>query len=199
MQLDGKCKECGKCQIAARGLCKECYEKFRKSPDFVAKLAKPSEYIGRKYGLLTIIEILHTKNRQRVVRAMCECGETITTTLTELKTGHTTSCGCLAKKRCSEMHTIKEGYFMQTRIQLLTNKPQTNNTSGIRGVWFDKRNNAWAAEIKFRGKKMFLGRYKDKNDAIKARKTAETKYFDAAKKEYETMYGTKKGEGYNAT
>lgn len=195
---DKKCKECGKSQVYAREMCRKCYEKFRRSLNFVAKYQKPSEYIGKKYGLLTVAEILHTKNGKRVVKATCECGKTITTTLTELKAGKTTNCGCAKKERCSRLHTINEGFFNGTRIQNLGNKPQLNNTSGIRGVWFDKRTNMWAAEIKFQGKKMFLGRYKDKNKAIKARKNAEDEYFKPIKEEFE-QYMAEEDEVNNVT
>jgi hypothetical protein len=56
---------------------------------------------------------------------------------------------------------------------------KSNNTSGITGVWLDKRykGNTWVAEIYANGQKYYLGRYKNKDDAIKVRKEAEDKYF----------------------
>ena len=54
---------------------------------------------------------------------------------------------------------------------------QNNNTSGITGVYFDTYSNKWRAAIKGRGRKFYLGKYNDINDAIKARKEAEIKYF----------------------
>lgn len=54
---------------------------------------------------------------------------------------------------------------------------QRNNTSGVIGVWFDKRNKKWTAEIIVNKKKIYLGRYIDIKDAAKARKEAEIKYF----------------------
>lgn len=47
------------------------------------------------------------------------------------------------------------------------------NTSGVTGVWFDKKNNKWCAEIKRNNKKIWLGRYKTKEEAIQVRKIAE--------------------------
>ena len=52
-----------------------------------------------------------------------------------------------------------------------------NNTSGTTGVILDKRTNKWCANIFIRGKYIYLGSYKNKSNAIKARKEAEEKYF----------------------
>jgi len=53
---------------------------------------------------------------------------------------------------------------------------QKRNTSGFCGVWLDKRSMKWVADI-FTGKdKKHLGRFIDKNDAIKARKEANLFY-----------------------
>lgn len=52
---------------------------------------------------------------------------------------------------------------------------QSNNTSGCTGVC--KRGDSWYAQIVVNGKHIYLGQYKDKSDAIAARKEAENKYF----------------------
>ena len=51
------------------------------------------------------------------------------------------------------------------------------NTSGVVGVWFNKDANKWVAEIRLNYKKISLGYFINKEDAIKARKEAEEKYF----------------------
>lgn len=50
-----------------------------------------------------------------------------------------------------------------------------NNSSGTTGVYQDKT--GWRAVIGIYNKKIYLGHFKDKNDAIKARKNAEEKYY----------------------
>jgi hypothetical protein len=52
-----------------------------------------------------------------------------------------------------------------------------NNKSGYKGIYLDTRRNTWSVEIKFNYKKIFLGCFKNKEDAIIARKNAEEKYF----------------------
>ena len=54
---------------------------------------------------------------------------------------------------------------------------QSNNTSGCTGVSWDKRSNKWRVRIKLYGKEKEIGKYADINDAIKARKDAEEKYY----------------------
>lgn len=54
--------------------------------------------------------------------------------------------------------------------------PPRNNTSGVKGVSFDKQRNKWFAKIMIRGKQIALGRYDKKEDAIAAYNTAFEKY-----------------------
>ena len=54
---------------------------------------------------------------------------------------------------------------------------QKNNTSGYPGVNWSKREQKWRARIKVDGREKYLGLFDDKNDAIKAKKDAEEKYF----------------------
>lgn len=64
------------------------------------------------------------------------------------------------------------------RIQNSRNKDVIKtNTSGYTGVSYNKERNAWDSYITVNYKKINLGRYKYKDEAIKARKEAEEKYF----------------------
>ena len=56
-------------------------------------------------------------------------------------------------------------------------KPMPNNTSGVTGVTWRKRNNKWVAYIRVNTKKIHIGYYVNLEDAIKARKDAELKYY----------------------
>ena len=65
-----------------------------------------------------------------------------------------------------------------TRTQNNANsKKRINNTSGIKGVCWDKNNNKWFAQIQLHGKMIFLGRYTDKKKAAAAYAAAARKYF----------------------
>lgn len=68
---------------------------------------------------------------------------------------------------------------------------QQNNTSGVTGVYFENYTKKWRAHIEYKGVKMFLGRYSDKDEAIKARLRAEKEYFKefAPQKDLYEQYG----------
>lgn len=50
----------------------------------------------------------------------------------------------------------------------------SSNTSGTPGVMWEKSHKAWGVKINFNGKQRRIGRFKKKEDAIAARKHAET-------------------------
>lgn len=52
-----------------------------------------------------------------------------------------------------------------------------NNKSGYTGVHFDKERGKWRVSIKVNGKVINLGRYKEKDLAIRKRRDAECEYF----------------------
>ena len=55
-------------------------------------------------------------------------------------------------------------------------RKQSNNTSGVSGVHWNKTANMWQARIKVNGKTLSIGYYKDIIAASNARKAAEKKY-----------------------
>lgn len=54
---------------------------------------------------------------------------------------------------------------------------QKNNKSGVTGVYWRSDRHAWRAEITVNKKKIILGSYQNKCDAINARSKAEEKFF----------------------
>ena len=60
---------------------------------------------------------------------------------------------------------------------MMNRKKNSNNTSGVTGVYFNKHINKWIAEITVNKIHITLGSYKCFEDVVKARKEAEEKYF----------------------
>ena len=56
-------------------------------------------------------------------------------------------------------------------------KPSLNTKSGVSGVAWHNKNKKWIAQIAINKKNIYLGSFVNKEDAIKARKAAEEKYF----------------------
>lgn len=53
---------------------------------------------GEKYGILTVLEYSHTHSKKAYWVCKCECGGTKVVRANDLRTGKTTSCGCLMKE-----------------------------------------------------------------------------------------------------
>lgn len=51
--------------------------------------------IGQKFGKLTVIEKAYSDNKYIYWKCQCECGQTAIVSGTNLKTGNTSSCGCI--------------------------------------------------------------------------------------------------------
>ena len=63
------------------------------------------------------------------------------------------------------------------------NSLRKDNTSGCTGVTALK-NGRWRAEITFRGKRYYLGSYRERSSAIQARREAEERLFGRFLNEY---------------
>lgn len=81
---------------------------------------------------------------------------------------------------------ISHNKFDNRKINLrIVNKNQNgmnaslskNNTSGVTGVVWHSRDEMWEARIKVNYKYIYLGRFSDFEDAVKARRDAEERYF----------------------
>ena len=66
--------------------------------------------------------------------------------------------------------------WVSMAIQNINKNIFKNNTSGYTGVKFDKKSQKWIAEINVNYKRIYLGSFHNKEDAIAARKAAEEKY-----------------------
>lgn len=53
----------------------------------------------------------------------------------------------------------------------------STNTSGVAGIHFDKKRKRWIASITYNSKRIFIGRFCDKEDAIIARLETEVELF----------------------
>lgn len=65
-----------------------------------------------------------------------------------------------------------------TNIRIISSKKlPKNNKSGVKGVYFDSSRGQWIASLTLKRKVVFRERFRKFDDAVKARKKAEEKYF----------------------
>lgn len=138
------------------------------------------------FGQLTVIAFDGNKATCR-----CDCGNIKSIRKTSLTRNKqpTQSCGCIQRKIAhntgkstilkNSSRQIKQNLTFNTNFQVITqDKPPRNNSSGVKGVSWNKSKNAWQAYIGLHGNRIHLGRYNNFDDAVKARKNAEEKYYD---------------------
>mgnify|MGYP001147457009 CR=1 FL=1 len=88
------------------------------------------------------------------------------------------SCGCYKRNLSSKNVGGYVNRIYGTNVsRIRSNKINKNNTSGVTGVYYNKNMQKWSARIVFKRKTYFLGNYKDKQDAIFARKNAEKELY----------------------
>lgn len=111
-------------------------------------------------------------------KCVCDCGAIVYRLPDKLKDDVDSACEeCLIKMKQSVM-VERAGFVEGTQLSKITNtEPTAANTSGVRGVIWNKRTQKWRAMLVFKNKSHYLGEYYDFNDAVKARKLAEEKYF----------------------
>ena len=110
----------------------------------------------------------------------CDCGNTAYYSVNQLNYGNIHSCGCLYKETRGEGVKNRTDLVDNTSVTaLVTSKRlRADNTSGVTGIYFDKRNGKWGAYISYQRKRYYLGQYEKKEDAVKARQRAEQEFHD---------------------
>ena len=78
---------------------------------------------------------------------------------------------------CPEDNRKKNLRIVTMSENQMNRKLAKNNTSGITGVVWSKKDNLWIAQIGLNNQKIIIGYFKNFNDAVKVRKEAEEKYF----------------------
>ncbi len=91
------------------------------------------DVVNEKYGRLTVIEFVAKggigKGTSRW-KCLCECGNEHTTTISELRSGSTRSCGCL-KKENSGKHLYKHGNSGKPEYRVLKDAKKRAKNRGI--------------------------------------------------------------------
>lgn len=146
------------------------------------------DYTGQRFGRLTV---LRKAKRKGYWTCQCDCGGLKDVLGRCLRDGLTKSCGCLDRESRQQINQV----FADTKTQpfLLRDggykRPQRNNTSGVRGVTYNKARKQWVATITFQRTVYFLKSSSDIEKCIAARKEAEEAVFGNFLEWYEETYG----------
>lgn len=131
---------------------------------------------GKTLGRLTVQkEAGRDRFGQVLWECRCECGQIINVRGRDLRSGNTKSCGCLDIEKAAT-RIRKQTVNHSNPAAIKTKKLSSANTSGVRGVCQTKKGR-WRAYIGHKGQHIYLGEFPRFEDAVKARKAGEEKYF----------------------
>ena len=138
---------------------------------------------GQRIGRLTVLGRSDRcgsrgKRKTQLWECRCDCGAVVYKATDTLTNPDISMCADCAAKYAAGRMRENAGYIDGTQIsRIKTDKPSSANTSGVRGVTYNRTSGKWVARLKFKGKLMNFGSYANFDDAVKARKQAEAEYF----------------------
>lgn len=130
------------------------------------------EYIGSRFGQLTVIEYAGKRAGMHRWKCRCDCGNETIVGQTLLQSGKTKTCGCLQATIYIDNLKLCEGTSV-TVLEAVKRRRLSSNSSGYTGVYQNKKNGKWVAQITFKRKTYYLGSYEKLEDAVKARQRGE--------------------------
>ena len=146
---------------------------------------------GQRYGKLTILSPSDNIGDKTAWLCRCDCGRKTVVQSGRLRSGHTSSCGCLSASPAPGVGLSSLTYVDGTCVEMLKAKTvRRNNTSGVPGVDWLSGKQRWRATICFKGKRYYLGSYVLFEDAVKARKCAEENLHDKFVREFSEISAT---------
>nr|DAT37415.1 MAG TPA: hypothetical protein [Caudoviricetes sp.] len=118
-----------------------------------------------------IIDRAYSKNQRVYWNCICKnCGNNIE--LQSNQIDRYSSCGC--KRNRSTKERMAE---IRDPESLKSTKPTAKSTTGVRGVYFNKRKGSYQAFINVDKKQKYLGSSKDFRKAVSLRKNAEKEFW----------------------
>ncbi len=147
------------------------------------------DWAGRRFGSLMVAGYDGKRGGKHYWRCLCQCGREAVVSQSNLKSGHTRSCGCLADPT-STRHFV-EGTCIES---IRSRKVSAGNRSGVRGVYRNRRTGRWTAQITFQGRTRYLGSFDSLEEAAAARAEAE-KVFDEFLERHDAARQADSGSG----
>lgn len=151
---------------------------------------KKLDLTGQRFGKLTVLAPAENIGGRTAWLCRCDCGNETAVRTNRLRSGHTSSCGCMAAVAVPGEGIRGLNYIDGTCVEMLRAKTvRSNNTSGVPGVEWVVRKRHWRATICFKGRRYYLGSYQRFEDAVSARRRGEEQLHDKFLQEFEEAAG----------
>ena len=143
-----------------------------------------NDLTGQKIGKLTVLERSDQygsrgKRQTQLWKCQCECGAITYKATDTLTNPNISMCRACAGTFAAEKARANAGFEAGTQISKIKDiSDSSDNLSGVRGVYLDRKTGRYRARLKFQGKLYNLGSFTHLEDAIKARKRGEEEIFD---------------------
>lgn len=125
---------------------------------------------GTETDNFKIIDRAYSKNQRVWWNCICRhCGNELILSNNDIN--HYTSCGCLRGASKGYMDSIRDPESLKST------KPTAKSTTGVRGVYFNKRKGNYQAFINVNKKPKYLGSSKDFRKAVALRREAEREFW----------------------
>ena len=149
------------------------------------------ELTGHRFGSLTVLGPADNIGIRTAWRCQCDCGRVVDVRTRGLRGGYTKSCGCLKPDTAPEGGLVLN-YVDGTCVEMLQAKTiRSNNTSGVTGVEWVAGKQRWRATICFKGKRHYLGAFRQFDEAVRARRPGEEMFHDQFLREFASTTGNR--------
>ena len=141
------------------------------------KKNKMTDITGRRFDhIIALYPTDKRENNSVVWHCLCDCGNEKDITYNKLMWCHVKSCGCMGRERMKRLNTYLTHVDGTSVDAIRSKKIPTNNTTGVKGVYFVK--GKYMAKIVFQERQYYLGKFDSIEDAAMVRKEAENELFD---------------------
>ena len=139
---------------------------------------RPADIAGKKFNRLTALYLLDDRDDKGSVmwHCRCDCGNEVDVSYNTLMYSDIQSCGCQKKEHDKMVQSFLTRVDGTSLDIIRSNKLPKDNTTGYKGVYLIR--GKYVAKIVFQKKQYHLGAYRNIEDAVEARRKAESILFD---------------------
>ena len=136
---------------------------LRKGKQQSCGCGKSRDIKGQRFGSLVVLRrsnryvVTSEQKRKYMWECRCDCGATVYRLSEKLRKDKNCACKTCTGKATATMMAESAGFTEGTQLSKLTSKKlNANNSSGVRGVLFNRKTGKWRASITFQKKSYYL-------------------------------------------